>query len=54
MLPKGWAHMEIVSITAITFPINACGVLACTKDIACTEKIVENIIMAKQQTTITR
>lgn len=47
--PNGWAHMEPVMITAITFPIRFPGVSLWTKAIICTEKTVENNITIKQQ-----
>lgn len=52
-LPSGCEHMEIVRMTAITFPIKFCGVSDWIKDIICTVKSVENTIMAKQHTVMT-
>ena len=46
--------METAIISAMTFPISDCGVPACTKEMICTEKIVEQTITRKQHTVSTR
>lgn len=53
-LPSGCAHMETDNMSAMTLPISAGDVSACTKDMICTVKTVENIMIRKQHTVMTR